>query len=143
MLGCHCEELSDEARETKGRFSCLLCKNIDEYKFSSYNEYINKENLVDIDFCLSIINKKQFIEFNNEFNDDVCLDVSDIDLRLTDDQALKIIWKICKCKSVSDFQKFDKVKRNYYIEKLYQQGLSIRQISRLTGFSRKIVESNI
>ena len=92
---------------------------------------------------MSIINKEQFIEFNNEFNDDVCLDVSDIDLRLTDDEALKIIWKICKCKSVSDFQKFDKVKRNYYIEKLYQQGLSIRQISRLTGFSRKIVESNI
>ena len=120
-----------------------ICGNIDGYKFSSYNEYINKENLVDIDFCLSIINKEQFIEFNNQFSDDICLDVSDIDLRLTDAEALKIIWKICKCKSVSDFQKFDKVKRNYYIEKLYQQGLSIRQISRLTGLSRKIVENNI
>ena len=120
-----------------------ICKNIDGYKFSSYNEYINKGNLVDIDFCLSIIDKEQFIEFNNEFNDDVCLDISNNDFRLTDDEALKIIWKICKCKSVSDFQKLDKVKRNYYIEKFYQQGLSIRQISRLTGLSRKIVENNI
>ena len=34
-------------------------------------------------------------------------------------------------------------KRNYYIEKLYKHGLSIRQISRLTGLSRKIVENNI
>ena len=42
-----------------------ICKNIDEYKFSSYNEYIKKENLVDIDFCFSIIGKEQFIEFNN------------------------------------------------------------------------------
>ena len=120
-----------------------ICKNIDGYKFSSYNEYINKPNLVNVDFCLGIIDKEQFIEFNNEFNDDVCLDVSDIDLRLTDDEALKIIWKICKCKSVSDFQKFDKIKRNYYIEKLYKHGLSIRQISRLAGLSRKIVENNI
>ena len=126
-----------------GRFSCLLCKNIDGYKFSSYNEYINKPNLVNVDFCLGIIDKEQFIEFNNEFNDDICLDIRDNDFRLTDDEALKIIWKICKCKSVSDFQKLDKIKRNYYIEKLYKHGLSIRQISRLTGLSRKIVENNI
>ena len=120
-----------------------LSKSVDGYKFSSYNEYINKSNLVNVDFCLGIINKEQFIEFNNEFNDDICLDIRDNDFRLTDDEALKIIWKICKCKSASDFQKFDKVKRNYYIEKLYKQGLSIRQISRLTGLSRKIVENNI
>ena len=120
-----------------------ICKNIDGYKFSSYNEYINKPNLVSVDFCLGIIDKEQFIEFNNEFNDDICLDIRDNDFRLTDDEALKIIWKICKCKSVSDFQKLDKIKRNYYIEKLYKHGLSIRQISRLTGLSRKIVENNI
>lgn len=120
-----------------------ICKNIDGYKFSSYNEYINKPNLVNVDFCLGIIDKEQFIEFNNEFNDDICLDIRDNDFRLTDDEALKIIWKICKCKSVSDFQKLDKIKRNYYIEKLYKNGLSIRQISRLTGLSRKIVENNI
>ena len=120
-----------------------ICKNIDGYKFSSYNEYINKPNLVNVDFCLGIIDKEQFIEFNNEFNDDICLDIRDNDFRLTDDEALKIIWKICKCKSVSDFQKLDKIKRNYYIEKLYKHGLSIRQISRLTGLSRKIVENYI
>ena len=120
-----------------------ICKNIDGYKFSSYNEYIKKPNLVNVDFCLGIIDKEQFIEFNNEFNDDICLDIRDNDFRLTDDEALKIIWKICKCKSVSDFQKLDKIKRNYYIEKLYKHGLSIRRISRLTGLSRKIVENNI
>ena len=120
-----------------------ICRNVDGYKFSSYNEYINNSTLIDIDFCLGIIDKEQFIEFNNEFNDDVCLDISDSDFRLTDDEALKIISKICKCKSVSDFQKFDKIKRNYYIGKFYQKGLSIRQISRLTGLSRKVVENNI
>ena len=119
-----------------------ICRNVDGYKFSSYNEYINNSTLVDIDFCLGIIDKEQFIEFNNEFNDDVCLDISNNDFRLNDDEALKIILKTCRCKSVSDFQKFDKIKRNYYIGKFYQKGLSIRQISRLTGLSRKVVENN-
>ncbi len=120
-----------------------ICKNIDEYKFSSYDEYVKRTNFVDTGLCFGIIEKEQFIKFNNEINDDVCLDIRDNDFRLTDDEAMKIIWKICRCKSVSDFQKLDRVKRNYYIEKIYQQGLSIRQISRLTGLSRKIVESNI
>ena len=120
-----------------------ICKSVDGYKFSSYNEYINQAKLVDTDFCFEIIDREQFIEFNNQFNDDVCLDIADLDYRLTDDDAMKIIWKVCGCKSVSEFQKFDKVKRNSYIAKLYHQGLSIRQISRLTGCSRKIVENNI
>lgn len=120
-----------------------ICRNVYGYKFSSYNEYINNSTLVDIDFCLGIIDKEQFVEFNNEFNDDVCLDISNNDFRLNDDEALKIILKTCRCKSVSDFQKFDKIKRNYYIGKFYQKGLSIRQISRLTGLSRKVVENNI
>ena len=95
------------------------------------------------DFCFEIIGREQFIEFNEQFNDDICLDMVENDRRLNDEEAIKIIWKICKCKSVSDFQKLDKVKRNYCIKELHQQGLSIRQISRLTGVSRKIVENNI
>lgn len=119
-----------------------ICRNVDGYKFSSYNEYINNATFIDTNFCLGIIDKEQFIEFNNEFNDDVCLDISNNDFRLNDDEALKIILKTCRCKSVSDFQKFDKIKRNYYIGRFYQKGLSIRQISRLTGLSRKVVENN-
>jgi len=33
--------------------------------------------------------------------------------------------------------------RNRHIQKLHDKGLSIRQISRLTGISKKIVERNI
>ena len=120
-----------------------ICKNIDEYKFSSYEEYVKRNNFVDTDLCFGIIGKEEFIKFNNEINEDVCLDIRENDFRLTDDEAMKIIWKTCRCKSASDFQKLDRAKRNYYIEKIHQQGLSIRQISRLTGLSRKIVESNI
>ena len=119
-----------------------ICKNIDGYKLSSYNEYINKPNLVNVDFCLGIIDKEQFIEFNNEFNDDICLEMEE-HFRLTDEEALKIIRKITRCKNTTEFQALEKNKRNFYIRKLSLKGLSIRQISRLTGVSKKIVETNI
>ena len=66
-----------------------ICKNLDEYKYSSYNEYINNATIVDTGFCFSIVDKENFIKFNNEFNDDVCLDIGDKDFGLTDDEAKK------------------------------------------------------
>jgi DNA-binding CsgD family transcriptional regulator len=62
---------------------------------------------------------------------------------LTDDEAKHIIQKTTKCNTVSEFQAIDKAKRNLYIHRLFSQGLSIRQISRLTGVSKKVVETNI
>ena len=120
-----------------------LCKSVDEYAYSSYNEYVNNRYIVDTDFCLGIIDREQFVEFNNEYNEDICLDVSEKDYRLTDDEAYAIIKKISKCKTLSDFQHLDKNKRNIFIKAFYKNGLSIRQISRLTGVSKKIVETNV
>ena len=120
-----------------------IYKSVDKYKYSSYNEYVENSSIIDKDFCFSIIDKEQFVEFNQEINNDICLDIDNNKQRLTDAEAIKKMRKICNCKSASDFQKFDKEKRNRNIKKLHIQGLSIRQISRLTGLSRKIVENNI
>lgn len=120
-----------------------LCKSVDAYRFSSYNEYVNKAVIVDTEFCLGIIDKVQFVKFNNEYNNDICLEIVDNDFRLTDDEAIKIIRKVAKCKTISDFQALDKLKRNFYVKKLYDSGLSIRQICRLTGVSKKVVETHI
>lgn len=116
-----------------------LSKSIDEYKFSSYNEYINKPFMVDIDFCLGIVDKEQFVEFNNEFNQDICLEIEDDNFRLTDDEAREVIRKISKCKTITEFQNLSLDKRDKYLKALRNQGLSIRQISRLTGIGFNIV----
>ena len=105
-------------------------------------EYLAESNLVDTDFVYSLMTKEQFIEFHKEENSDNCLEIEN-NFRLTDDEAKKIIYNVTKCKSIAEFQLLDKVKRNLYIEKLFLKGLSIRQISRLTGVSKKIVETNI
>jgi len=114
-----------------------IVKKVSEYVYSSYNEYINPENdqLTDIDFVLDIIGKEEFIRFNNEYNDDKCLELEESGYRVTDEQAKKVILKLTKCHNSAEFQELDIKIRDKYLRKLKEKGLSIRQISRLTGVS--------
>ena len=116
-----------------------VCKSIDGYNFSSYNEYVKKADLVDTDFCLGIIDKEQFLYFNNEYNEDVCLEIEKDNFRLTDDEAREIIFKISKCRTITQFQNLNIDKRDKCLKLLRVNGLSIRQISRLTGIGFNIV----
>jgi REP element-mobilizing transposase RayT len=113
-----------------------------DYKYSSYNEYINKKvgQLTDIDFVFEMIGRDQFISFNNEANEDEFLDLEIDDFRLTDAEAREIIFRISKCKTVAEFQGLDIEHRDKYLRKLKESGISIRQTSRLTGVSKGIVE---
>ena len=116
-----------------------VCKSIDGYNFSSYNEYVKKADLVDTDFCLGIIDKEQFLDFNNEYNEDVCLEIEKDNFRLTDDEAREIIFKISKCRTITQFQNLNIDKRDKCLKLLRVNGLSIRQISRLTGIGFNVV----
>ena len=119
-----------------------ICKTAEQYRYSSMNEYLVNSNHVDVDLVFSMISKEQFIEFHKEENFDKCLE-DETHYRLTDDEAKKIIQKVTKCHNIAELQLLDKAKRNLYIKKLFSKGLSIRQINRLTGISKKIVETNI
>lgn len=46
-----------------------LTEKIDEYEYSSYNEYVNTDcDFIDKDFIYELIGEEEFIEFNNECN---------------------------------------------------------------------------
>ena len=118
---------------------------VGQYKWSSYNEYVDEAKVIDVDFTLNILNNdrekaiKSFSEYNNELNEDVCLDMEEKH-RLTDEEARTIIKKVCKVKNTIDIQKFDTLTRNKYLKKIKEENdLSIRQIERLTGINRGIV----
>ena len=118
-----------------------MVENIDEYEYSSYNEYKSENGeVVDTDFVYNIINKPGFIEFNREQNEDKCLDIDDFVFRMSDEDAKKIIKKITGCNNTTELQLFGQEERNKCIKKMKHKGLSIRQISRLTGVSKGIVE---
>jgi len=117
-----------------------ICK-IDKYKFSSYNEYMNESKIIDTDFALSMMSKEKFVEFCNTKNKEYFLEVEEKRLlRLTDEQAKKIIVKVTKCENVAQFQLLDIKQRDKYLMMLKEKGLGIRQISRLTGVSYYVVQ---
>ena len=113
-----------------------LCRNLSDYKFSSYNSFFDNSDLVDKGFVLNIIPIKLFAEFNVEITNDKCLEIEEKPIvRVTDEQAQRIIYRYSKCKSVADFQNLNIKQLDMCLIKFRENGLSIRQISKLTGVS--------
>ncbi len=116
-----------------------LCQKVEEYIYSSFNEFYKESNLLDIGFTLDLISLDDFAEYNNLDTWDICLDVETTKtVRLTDEQAKEYIELISGCKNVSEFQQVNIGKRDKYLSMMRKYGLSIRQISRLTGVSYNI-----
>lgn len=118
-----------------------ICKTVATYENSSYNEYFKKSDIIDSDFVFEIIAKGDFASFNNEKIFDACLDIEDKPrVKVTDEQAKKIIEKISKSKNVAEFQSLENILKEKYINKFHKKGISIRQIARLCGVSKGMVE---
>ena len=118
-----------------------LCKNVREYEYSSYKNFFDNSNLIDKNFVLGIIPIELFEEFNTEITNDKCLEIEDKPIvRVTDEQAQKIILKYSKCKTASEFLKLKSVSKEKCITKFHENGVSIRQIARLCGETKGMVE---
>lgn len=118
-----------------------ICDGIEDWKYSSFPMYRQNNSLIDSEFTYGIISSEEFYRFNAEENSDKCLEAEIVSkARLTDEQAKKVIYKYSKCKSVADFQRVEENKKSDYIAKFYEKGISIRQIARLTGTSKGMVE---
>lgn len=82
-----------------------------------------------------MIGKDEFVRYHHLINNDHCLELEEDNFRLTDKEAQKIIFDISRCKNAIEFQQLDLEDRDKHLHKLKETGLSIRQISRLTGIS--------
>ena len=120
-----------------------LCNKLEKYKYSSYSAYIdNRSGIVDTSFVLSIMSKKEFKIFHESESTHQVLEIDKGTNRLKDSEAVAIIVEVAKCTHTSEVQLFEPEQRSKIIKVLRAQGLSIRQISRLTGVSKGIVEKN-
>ncbi len=120
-----------------------LCKKPEDYKYSNYADYLlqNQSGLTDTTLAFDLITKNEFANYINTDTDDKCLEFEiQTTVRLTDEKAKKIIEKKSKCKNVAEFQELPKSKRDKYLKYFKDKGLSIRQISRLTGTPKGVVE---
>ena len=117
-----------------------ICKKPNEYVYSSYNEYIGQAEIVDTSFVFGYWDKELFIVNNDQEIETICLDITEgTTIRVTDEEAKDIIKRVSRCENASEFQTLEIKKRDKYLKKLRERGLSIRQISRLTGVSFNVV----
>ncbi|NLB78641.1 MAG: hypothetical protein GX796_07305 [Clostridiaceae bacterium] len=75
----------------------------------------------------------------NEESQDKCLEIQDI-VRVNDSKVQAIIREISKCNNVAQFQVLPRDTRNRFLSELKAKGLSVRQIERLTGINRGLVQ---
>ncbi len=118
-----------------------ICKAASDYKESSYNDYMQprKGQITDIEFALSLLSRKQFAEYHNEGGDEKCLEMRDVK-RIGDSKAQAILQAVSQCGDAAAFQALPREKRDRYLAHLKEKGLSVRQIERLTGINRGVVQ---
>ena len=119
-------------------------KEVEQYPWSSYQEYITKPEMCDAAFTLKLFSEDYqeafalWQEFNQAENNDQCLEYDD-GTRLNDKEAKELILSIVDVKIPTEIQRYEKQKRNLIIKTLKDQGLPVRQIARLTGISYGVI----
>ena len=111
------------------------------YPWSSYGCYEGKsDGLTDADMAVDLIGRREdLITFFAEKNDDVLLDIAPRKSGVTEEQAKALVRRLSGCSNVAAFQQLALQQRNEIISQLLDAGLSVRQISRLTGVSKSSV----
>lgn len=124
-----------------------LVKAPGNYKWGSYLEYVNKENtLTDVHFVLNILDSdrnkavKIFKDFMLQENEDRCLGIAAKAKRPSDGEIRELITQCLRSDNIYLLQQLDKAKRNKILRNVKERNASIRQLARITGLGRKIVE---
>lgn len=122
-----------------------VAKAISQYSWSSFREYIGNCGIVDIDFALDIFSDDRtkaiqlFNDYNNESNTDNCLDYKEKTI-VTDKGIIEYLNRIgIGC--ISQLQQLNKEQRDEVIRKMKKiEGITIRQIARMTGISKSVID---
>ena len=116
-----------------------LCKSLDKYEWSSYNEYIQRRGIVDHAFALDIIGESGFESFMNEKKDDTCLELAEPSDHLSDEELASRLEEVFKIKAIM-VQSEPKERRDSILAAALKiKGVSIRQLSRVTGVSVNMI----
>ena len=125
-----------------------LIKDLKDYPWSSYREYLTKPLLCNTSYVLKFFSEKKLkaqellIQFHSGETDDQCLDY-DSNIRLNDLEAAELIRQLADLgmADLKTISTFSKQNRNALIKEFKEKGLSIRQIERLTGVSFSVIRS--
>ncbi len=114
----------------------------EKYEWNSYFSYT--QSLPDFTDTSIVLEKmgglENFIEFHNSSPSDDCLDINKIKKRIPDDVAMAIIKETCNVEATTDVAELSTIQRNQYVRLCKEKGVSARQLNRLTGIPRGIID---
>lgn len=126
-------------------FKAGIVDSIGQYQWSSHQEYIKAANIVDTHWVFGMFTDKRelaiqrYKDFMNQIGSEECLEIKSL-RKLNDKEGLEIIKQHLSIQSLEELKKLDKEKRDASLRELKAvEGLSIRQIARITGFTVNIV----
>ncbi len=112
-----------------------------QYPWSSFYEYLSTPMLINPLPILKIYgNIEHFLTHHTTIPTQKHMDIDTLRKHLPDDVARDLIREESCCETVTDFQNLSIVDRNKYLDNLHKKGISIRQLNRLTGTPRGIIE---
>jgi putative transposase len=118
-----------------------LISDIGNYKWSSFKEYLERSKIVNPHFALAMLSTERdkalarFHSFHMEANDDQCLDIDPVRKTFSDNEIRQLVLdkyniELAKLHSMEPETQAEILK---YLKE--QQGASLRQLSRMTGFT--------
>jgi len=121
-----------------------IVKDLFEYKWSSYQEYMGSPYIADVDFALGIFSADRakaielFMKHSEENTDVKCLEIEE-NSGLSDDEVL-IYMKQLGVQTASQLQRLEREKRDGILKTIKGlEGVSIRQLARITGISKSVI----
>lgn len=113
-----------------------------KYRWSSYNDFFaNISTMIDTKYVLSFYeNISDFRASHSQFPTEDIFDIEKARRHLPDDVAKEIIAEISKCNCSAEFQNLPLKERNKFIYQIHNKGVSIRQINRLTGTPKGVID---
>ena len=125
----------------------------EEYKWSSYKEYVQFPQIIDSKLLLLVFSennndaKLEFINFHNinadENKETEIKNIMEYELheRFTDIEIKKYICELLDISNICDISKYNTEMRNEKLSKLKCfKNISITQLARITGLNRKMIE---
>lgn len=121
-------------------------RSIAAYPHSSYRAYLKLDNpLVNTERAIeAAVNYSNLITYLKTVADDECMEIgikeSNSLRAITDEEGLILMKTKHNIDGPGEFQLFTRKKRDVMIRRLKKEGLSIRQLVRLSGYSKGTIE---
>lgn len=110
-----------------------ICSRIEDYPYSSINDYLQGSGLCDTEYVYRLYDHKALVDYLNTPSDEIGLDEQVG--HITDREASALICKTMNVKEPADCFEFTKGQLEKTVPELKKYGVSLRQLSRLTGLS--------